>query len=72
MKYLALIVRHALALALAFGSLVPAVNAAQATEWPTKPVRILVGAPPGGTADIVARLFANEMQALLGQTVIVD
>jgi tripartite-type tricarboxylate transporter receptor subunit TctC len=72
MKHLTLIVRRALALTLAFGSLMPAMDAAHATEWPTKPVRILVGAPPGGTADIVARLFANEMQGLLGQTVIVD
>lgn len=72
MKRPTLIGRQALALTLAFGSLMPAMEAAQAAEWPTKPVRILVGAPPGGTADIVARLFAHEMQGPLGQTVIVD
>jgi len=65
-------VRPALALTLAFGSLMPAMDAAQAAEWPTKPVRILVGAPPGGTADILARLIARELQAPLGQPVIVD
>ncbi|KWR81820.1 Bug family tripartite tricarboxylate transporter substrate binding protein [Cupriavidus sp. IDO] len=72
MKCFTQIVRQGMALTLAFGSLVPAMDAAQAAEWPGKPVRILVGAPPGGTADIVARLIAHELEAPLGQTVIVD
>ncbi len=72
MKHFTLIARRALALAVAFGSLMPAMNAAQAAEWPTKPVRILVGAPPGGTADILARLYAHELEGALGQAVIVD
>lgn len=66
------IVRQGMALTLAFGALIPAMDAARAAEWPTKPVRILVGAPPGGTADIVARLIAHELETPLGQTVIVD
>jgi tripartite-type tricarboxylate transporter receptor subunit TctC len=36
------------------------------------PVRILVGFPPGGSADTVARLLAEKMRAALGQNVIVD
>ncbi|WP_035877509.1 tripartite tricarboxylate transporter substrate binding protein [Cupriavidus sp. amp6] len=67
--------RRAVVLALALGALLPAaraVHAAPATEWPAKPVRILVGAPPGGTADILARLFAHELQRPLGQPVVVD
>ena len=67
--------RRAVVLALALGALLPAapaVHAAPAAEWPTKPVRILVGAPPGGTADILARLFAQELQRPLGQPVVVD
>ncbi len=36
------------------------------------PVRILVGFPPGGSADVVARLLADRMRASLGQNVIID
>lgn len=35
-------------------------------------VRILVGFPPGGSADVVARVLADKMRASLGQTVIID
>lgn len=72
MKCFTQMMRRGMALTLAFGSLMPAMDAAQAAEWPGKPVRILVGAPPGGTADIVARLVAHELEAPLGQRVIVD
>jgi tripartite-type tricarboxylate transporter receptor subunit TctC len=46
--------------------------AALAQAWPTKPVRIVIGAPVGGTADIVARFLADGMQREWGQTVIVE
>ena len=34
--------------------------------------RILVGFPPGGSADVVARLLAEKMRVSLGQNVIID
>jgi tripartite-type tricarboxylate transporter receptor subunit TctC len=45
---------------------------ALAQAWPTKPVRIVIGAPAGGTADILARMLADGMQKEWGQPVIVD
>ena len=44
-----------------------------ATEWaPTKPVRMIVGFPPGGATDLVARMIQPKMSAGLGKTVIID
>ena len=36
------------------------------------PIRILVGFPPGGSADIVARLLADKLRVSLAQNVIID
>ena len=46
--------------------------AAPAFAFNGKPVRIIVPAPAGGTADIVARALADQLSAQLGQPVIVD
>ena len=40
--------------------------------YPFKPVRIIVGFPPGGTADILARALAREMSEAWGQQFVVD
>ncbi len=45
---------------------------AQAPAWPNKPVRIVIGAPAGGTTDVVARLLADGLQKEWGQPVIVE
>lgn len=42
------------------------------TAFPTKPIRINVGASAGGGTDIIARLFAEKMGGPLGQPVVVD
>jgi tripartite-type tricarboxylate transporter receptor subunit TctC len=46
---------------------------AGAAEWvPQRPLRLIVPFPPGGTADLLARLLAPPMGAALGQQIVVD
>ena len=45
---------------------------AAAQPFPSKPVRIIVVYPPGGTSDAVTRLLAEKLSASLGQQVLVE
>jgi tripartite-type tricarboxylate transporter receptor subunit TctC len=64
--------RSSLAL-LAF-SLLTAVGSAsaQAPQWPAKPIRLIVGYPPGGGIDFAARTVQAPLQAALQQQIVVD
>ena len=42
------------------------------TAYPNKNVRILIGYPPGGTADVMARMIAEHLRQSFGQNVIVE
>jgi tripartite-type tricarboxylate transporter receptor subunit TctC len=56
------------ALALAAG--MPVGSRAQA--WPVRPIRVIVGYPPGGVLDVMARVVGERVAAVLGQPVVVE
>jgi len=49
-----------------------AASGAPAQTYPSKPLRIVVGFPPGGGTDAVARLLGPKLTELLGQSAIID
>ena len=55
----------------AIGS-VPAMALAQAGEYPQRPIRLILGFPPGGATDTSARLMAQKMSEALKQPIVVD
>ena len=61
----AMVSAAALALALLPG-------AAQAADWPSKPITILIPYSPGGSVDLLARPLATRLQERLGQPVVLD
>ena len=64
--------RITLVLACAALALAAAPYAAQAQEWPNRPVRIVVPYPAGGAVDIVTRALADKLSAQWGQPVVIE
>ena len=64
--------RYFAALAALAAAALMAVSPAQAQDFPTRPIKMIVPVPPGGTGDMVSRLFANFASKDLGQSIVVD
>jgi tripartite-type tricarboxylate transporter receptor subunit TctC len=50
----------------------PFVGSAHAQAWPTKPIKIIVGYPPGGSTDLFARAYGEYISQKVGQPVLVE
>jgi len=61
-----------LCVALVTGLLSLSTAAAVAQQWPTKPVKLLVGSSPGGGTDAMARAVADKLTPMWGQPVVVE
>ena len=61
-----------LAALLACGAAFPFAAFAQAGAYPNRPVRLVVGVPPGGATDLVARIVAEQLSRQTGQQFVVD
>lgn len=66
------ITRRTMVHAAAASAALVAVGNSFAQSWPAKPISIVVGYPPGGDTDAIARLFAEKLAMHLKQSVIVD
>src|SRR5437660_3217652 len=64
--------RRFLQLATGAAALAPVSRFALAQAYPTRPVRIIVGAPPGGTLDIFARLMGQWLSERLGAAFVIE
>jgi tripartite-type tricarboxylate transporter receptor subunit TctC len=64
--------RRFLQLAAAATAVPAAATIARAQSYPTRPVRIIIGYTPGGSADITARLMAQWLSERLGQSFVVE
>ena len=66
-------IRNSLRLATAVALLLPGVaTTAQAQNYPNRPVKVIVPTPAGGPVDVMARLVANQITPVLGQSVFID
>lgn len=64
--------RDALRAALTTGAALAVPSAFAQEEWPSKPVTMVVGYPPGGQTDFAARAVSTHMQNTLAQSLVID
>ena len=64
--------RRSIGLLAALIACLPSLVMAQASPWPAKPIKIVVPFAPGGNTDSIARITAERLTQILGQTVVVE
>lgn len=64
--------KQALSITAAMFLSLAAIGAAQAQQYPARPVRLIVAFPPGGSTDIIARVIGQRLGERLGQQVVID
>lgn len=56
----------------ALGALGSQAGPVRAASWPERPIRFIVGWPPGGGTDAVARIVAQQLGPMLGQSIVIE
>lgn len=54
------------------GTIFVPLSAQAQADYPNKPIRLIIGFPPGGSTDIVGRIVAQKLGERLGQTIVVE
>lgn len=67
-----MLIRKVILCCMGFAAFLGTAGGAAAQNFPTKPIRMVVGFAPGGAVDIVARTIAAPMADILGQPVVID
>jgi tripartite-type tricarboxylate transporter receptor subunit TctC len=65
-------IRFAVALAVSFASICLPLVAANAADYPSQPIRIIVGYPPGTASDITVRVIAQKLQKILNASIVTE
>ena len=69
-QYRRILIASLLMSAFALGGMTSAL--AQGANYPNKPIKLILGFPPGGPTDVVARIIGQKMAERLGQAVVID
>src|SRR5215203_7148820 len=64
--------RRTMAAAAAIAAVCCAIPPAQAADYPTKPITLMIGFAPGGPSDVMARILTRKMEELLKQPLVIE